>query len=63
MNKTLTPDQVTAQEFNTHRFREGYDTDQVDDFLDQVATSIKALHEANRQLLKENLQLKNEMHA
>lgn len=39
----LTPKDVHDKEFDTHRLREGYDTDQVDAFLDEVADTIAAV--------------------
>lgn len=39
----LTPKDVHEKEFDTHRLREGYDTDQVDAFLDEVADTIAAV--------------------
>lgn len=36
----LTPKDVHDKEFDTHRLREGYDMDQVDAFLDEVADTI-----------------------
>jgi DivIVA domain-containing protein len=36
----LTPGDVKTKEFPTHRLREGYDMDAVDDFLDQCHDTI-----------------------
>ena len=41
--KLLTPVDVKTETFTTRRFREGYDTDEVDEFLDQVADTITRL--------------------
>lgn len=41
--KMLTPIDVQTKTFTTHRFREGYDTDEVDEFLDQVTDTITRL--------------------
>ena len=57
----ITSDEVKAQEFDTHRwFREGYDVDQVDAFLDRIAVSVELLNQANRQLFEENARLRKE---
>ena len=63
MNKILTPEDVRTKTFHTRHLREGYDVNEVDDFLDQITHTLDVQDHANRQLLKENLQLKNEMHA
>ena len=39
----LTPNDVHNKEFDTHRLPEGYDMDQVDAFLDEVADTIAAV--------------------
>ncbi|AKV55096.1 DivIVA domain-containing protein [Bifidobacterium actinocoloniiforme] len=39
----LTPKDVHDKEFTTHRLCEGYDMDQVDAFLDEVAETITAI--------------------
>ena len=39
----LTPNDVRDQVFATHRFREGYDMDEVDDYLDHVCDTINRL--------------------
>ena len=39
----LTPKDVHEKEFDTHRLLEGYDMDQVDAFLDEVADTIAAV--------------------
>jgi DivIVA domain-containing protein len=43
MSDLLTPGDVQAKRFSTHRFIEGYDMDEVDDFLDQAADTILRL--------------------
>jgi DivIVA domain-containing protein len=40
MSDLLTPGDVQAKQFRTHRFIEGYDMDEVDDFLDRCAETI-----------------------
>lgn len=43
----ITPKEVRTCEFNMHRlFEEGYDTDEVDDMLDECANTIKILTNA-----------------
>ena len=39
----LTPKEVRAAELTVHRFREGYDTDEVDDLLDACADTIETI--------------------
>lgn len=39
----LTPNDVRDQVFSTHRFREGYDMDEVDDYLDHIRDTISRL--------------------
>ena len=39
----LTPKEVRNAELTVHRFREGYDTDEVDDLLDACADTIENL--------------------
>jgi DivIVA domain-containing protein len=54
----LTPDDVVHKRFETTRFRDGYDQDEVDDFLDEVVTELRRLTEENEALRAENEQLK-----
>ena len=53
----LTPDDVVHKRFETTRFRDGYDQDEVDDFLDEVVTELRRLIEENDTLRAENEQL------
>ena len=39
----LTPKDIREHTFQTVRFKEGYDVDEVDDFLDQVTETGEAL--------------------
>lgn len=39
----LTPQEVREATFDTHLFREGYDTDQVDAMMDECAATIDSL--------------------
>jgi DivIVA domain-containing protein len=46
----LTPDEVQNKEFLTVRLREGYDMQEVDQFLDEVEAELRRLHTENEQL-------------
>jgi DivIVA domain-containing protein len=46
----LTADDVVLKGFQTTKFREGYDQVEVDDFLDEVALSMRALTSENEDL-------------
>lgn len=39
----LNPDDIRDKTFTTHRFREGYDMNEVDDYLDHVRDTINRL--------------------
>jgi len=39
----VTPDEVRNKQFTTSRFKEGYDLDEVDDFLDSIEETLSAL--------------------
>lgn len=43
MSTPLTPEDVRTMQFTTHRFKEGYDIDEVDSFLDGVHESMTVL--------------------
>lgn len=43
MGKLLTPHDIHAKRFHTHRFSEGYDIDEVNEFLDDVEHTVAAL--------------------
>jgi len=51
---SLTPEEVVNKRFQITKFREGYDQDEVDDFLDQIVVELRRLTQANAEL---NLQL------
>lgn len=58
LNKTskyLTAENVILKQFNATKFREGYDQENVDDFLDEVVAELRRIHEEN-----ENLKLHKE---
>ncbi|RRD36054.1 DivIVA domain-containing protein [Leucobacter sp. OH2974_COT-288] len=46
----LTPEQVKNKTFTTTKFRDGYDPDEVDDFLDEVVADFEAYEAANAEL-------------
>ena len=46
----LTPEDVVNKRFNPTKFREGYDQDEVDDFLDEVVNELRRLNEENEDL-------------
>ena len=50
----LTPDEVVNKQFQVTKFREGYDQDEVDDFLDEIVVEL-------RRLAQENDELKNQL--
>jgi DivIVA domain-containing protein len=43
----LTPEDVVNKRFQATKFREGYDQDEVDDFLDEVVNELRRLNEEN----------------
>src|SRR3954464_4087854 len=46
----LTPEDVVNKRFQATKFREGYDQDEVDDFLDEVVNELRRLTEDNEDL-------------
>lgn len=46
----LTADEVFSKKFQPTKFREGYDQDEVDDFLDLVVGTLRALYSENDEL-------------
>src|SRR3954466_5049310 len=46
----LTPEDVVNKRFNPTKFREGYDQDEVDDFLDEVVVELRRLGQENEDL-------------
>ena len=57
----LTPEDIMQKRFRAVRFREGYDSDDVDGFLDQVAVSLRTATELNDQLGIRMVQLEEEL--
>ena len=49
----LTPEDVVNKRFQSTKFREGYDQDEVDDFLDEVVAEMRRLVEENETLKSE----------
>jgi DivIVA domain-containing protein len=46
----LTPEDVVNKRFQATKFREGYDQDEVDDFLDEVVVELRRLNQENEEL-------------
>jgi DivIVA domain-containing protein len=46
----LTPEDVVNKRFQSTKFREGYDQDEVDDFLDEVVVELRRLTQENEEL-------------
>ena len=46
----LTPEEVVNKRFTIVKFREGYDQDEVDDFLDEVVVELRRLSAENEEL-------------
>src|SRR5690606_37166606 len=46
----LTPEDVVNKRFAPTKFREGYDQDEVDDFLDEVVVELRRLGQENEEL-------------
>ncbi|OUM42783.1 DivIVA domain-containing protein [Arthrobacter sedimenti] len=48
----LTPEDVVNKRFQPTKFREGYDQDEVDDFLDEIVVELRRLNSENEELRK-----------
>ncbi len=48
----LTPEDIVNKRFQSTKFREGYDQDEVDDFLDEVVVEMRRLASENEGLVK-----------
>ena len=46
----LSPEDVVNKRFQSTKFREGYDQDEVDDFLDEVVVELRRLNQENEEL-------------
>ena len=49
----LTPEEVMNQKFTITKFRDGYDLDQVDDFLDMIVEELRQHEEEKAALQKQ----------
>src|SRR6476659_2024280 len=49
----LTPEDVVNKRFQPTKFREGYDQDEVDDFLDEIVVELRRLNQENDELRKQ----------
>ncbi|MBT1002142.1 DivIVA domain-containing protein [Paenarthrobacter sp. DKR-5] len=49
----LTPEDVVNKRFQPTKFREGYDQDEVDDFLDEIVVELRRLNQENEDLRKQ----------
>lgn len=47
---TITPEDVINKTFPATKFREGYDQDEVDDFLDEIVETLREIATANDKL-------------
>jgi DivIVA domain-containing protein len=54
----IDPQDIERVEFKITRLKEGYDQDEVDNFLDRVVDSLRAVNESNARLEAENAQLR-----
>ncbi|MFT4147867.1 MAG: DivIVA domain-containing protein [Micrococcaceae bacterium] len=48
----LTPEDIVNKRFEATKFREGYDQDEVDDYLDEIVVELRRLLKENRSLRK-----------
>jgi DivIVA domain-containing protein len=53
----LTPEDVVNKRFQPTKFREGYDQDEVDDFLDEIVVELRRLNQENDELRKKLTEL------
>lgn len=49
----LTPEDVVNKRFQPTKFREGYDQDEVDDFLDEIVVELRRLNQENDDLRRQ----------
>jgi len=52
----LTPEDVVNKRFQPTKFREGYDQDEVDDFLDEVVVELRRLNQENDEMRQRLMQ-------
>ena len=55
----LTPEDVVNKRFQPTKFREGYDQDEVDDFLDEIVMELRRLNQENDELRRKVAQLQD----
>ncbi|MFC4224603.1 DivIVA domain-containing protein [Lysinibacter cavernae] len=55
----LTPEDIVNKRFTITKFRDGYDLDQVDDFLDEVGKELRRYEEEAAALKQENEELRD----
>ncbi|WP_394941055.1 DivIVA domain-containing protein [Psychromicrobium sp. YIM B11713] len=55
----LTPEDVVNKRFQPTKFREGYDQDEVDDFLDEIVVELRRLTQENQDLRKKVAELES----
>jgi len=55
MGMALTPEDIVNKRFQSTKFRDGYDQDEVDDFLDEVVAEMRRVMQENEDL-KQDLQ-------
>ena len=55
----LTPEDVVNKRFQPTKFREGYDQDEVDDFLDEIVVELRRLNQENDELRRKVAQLQD----
>lgn len=56
---SLTPEDIVNKRFRPTKFREGYDQDEIDEFLDTIVTDFRTLIAKNEELERENAQLRS----
>ncbi|WFP15496.1 DivIVA domain-containing protein [Citricoccus muralis] len=55
----LTPEDVVNKRFQATKFREGYDQDEVDDFLDEIVVELRRLNQENDELRRKVSELQS----
>ena len=55
----LTPEDVVNKRFQPTKFREGYDQDEVDDFLDEIVVELRRLNQGNDELRRKVSELQD----
>lgn len=57
----LTPEDVVEKRFQPTKFREGYDQDEVDDFLDEIVVEMRSLYKERDELRKRVAELEGQL--